>query len=367
MSNFPMRHVAKEGHTDLFPSYPAPSSSDEQTMLVGSTRRSFQDPWEHQAFYRGAHMKVLVTTTGRYCSALTRIDLHNLGMQRNETSLPQIFHAVNTTDRCAISFIADSQFPTVYHNGDELLPDVVIVSSMNDEHHCRMTGPSRLGTMSLSPADLAVASHVIVGRELVTPTAMQRIKVSDPQMIRLRRVHESACHLAANTPDILSHPEVARAIKEQLVRAMVGCLAEAASGKGNAGSHLRMPVMRRFEQAIADAEGQPLYLTEICAKIGVQERTLRNHCYEYLGISPHRYLWLRRMDRVRKALSLAEPMGTTVTSVANDYGFWELGRFSVAYRKLFGETPSTTLRKSPEDVKGEVQFGAAPSRVPILL
>jgi hypothetical protein len=49
-----------------------------------------------------------------------------------------------------------------------------------------------------------------------------------------------------------------------------------------------------------------------------------------------------------KANSRGDARETTVTRIATDHGFWELGRFSVAYRTLFGETPLTTLRRPAE-------------------
>jgi transcriptional regulator GlxA family with amidase domain len=50
------------------------------------------------------------------------------------------------------------------------------------------------------------------------------------------------------------------------------------------------------------------------------------------------------MHLMRRALLRSEPSTATVTQIVTDHGFWELGRFSVAYRTLFGETPSETLR-----------------------
>jgi AraC-like DNA-binding protein len=68
-------------------------------------------------------------------------------------------------------------------------------------------------------------------------------------------------------------------------------------------------------------------------------------------MSPKRYLWLRRMHLTQRALRNADPEMTSVTEIATNYGFWELGRFSVTYRQLFGESPSITLRRRPEDPK----------------
>ncbi len=108
--------------------------------------------------------------------------------------------------------------------------------------------------------------------------------------------------------------------------------------------------MARLEELFATHSNRALYLGEICAAVGVSERTLRVCCQEHLGMGPIRYLWLRRIHLVRRALVGADVRQTTVSRVAADFGFWEFGRFSVAYRKLFGETPSTTLRRPPSHV-----------------
>jgi AraC family ethanolamine operon transcriptional activator len=50
-----------------------------------------------------------------------------------------------------------------------------------------------------------------------------------------------------------------------------------------------------------------------------------------------------RLSGARLVLLSAHDRCETVTEIATSFGFVELGRFSVEYRKMFGESPSETL------------------------
>jgi AraC-like DNA-binding protein len=89
---------------------------------------------------------------------------------------------------------------------------------------------------------------------------------------------------------------------------------------------------------------EPIQIAQLCDVTGVSERSLRNACHAVCGTSPKRYLTRRRMEAVRHALSTAHPGHATVTRIATDHGFFELGRFAATYSALFGERPSETLR-----------------------
>ena len=170
-------------------------------------------------------------------------------------------------------------------------------------------------------------------------------------MLRLLKLHTSVAQLAHNTPDILELPAVRRALKNELIHIMVRCLAEGAAVAPTTGSRRHGAVVARFEEFLAANPHRPVYLTEICAAIGVAERTLRASCEEHLGMGPIRFLTLRRMHLAHCALLRADPSKSTVTRIVTDQGFWELGRFSVAYRALFGESPSETLQRPAQQLE----------------
>lgn len=91
----------------------------------------------------------------------------------------------------------------------------------------------------------------------------------------------------------------------------------------------------------------PVGVPELASAVGVNRRTLERAFRETLGISPYRFLRLHRLNRLRRELRSARVGERTVTELANDWGFTELGRTAVDYKGLFGESPSATLAEGP--------------------
>ena len=312
---------------------------------------TFDDPYAYQAAVRAAEVEVLVTGKGKFDAELVQIDLDHLWMQHGYDSLPRLARSVNDPRRAAIEFASGWSEAPVQLNGVEVSAGELVVDGLGAVTRERSTGPHRWSAMLLTPEDLAAAGEAIVGRELIAPRDTHVVKPPEAQMSRLMTLHGCVVQLARTAPDILALPSVAKGLEQELVQAMVWCLAGDTPAGTRPRAGQRSKVIAKFEDFLAARRYEPAYLAEICTAIGVSERTLRTCCHEYFGMGPMHYLWLRRMHLARRALLGADPQATTVTTVATDHGFWELGRFSVDYRMLFGELPSASLHRPPERVR----------------
>jgi len=312
-----------------------------------ATTKHYSDPQEYGSSIRASRITVLVKDRGPFNARLTKIDLDRLWMQQGITSSSVVERSVTTPSRTVIFFLSDLNQAPVYHTGRLLRPGEIMFNSHGAEHYHNTSSGYGWSAMSLTPGDFANASGMLAGREIFAPKISRKIRPPPALASRLVHLHGAAVRLAATVPDLLTQQGVAHALEQELVRAMVECITSDLEDDTAERRTTRLPVMRRFEAILEANRDRPLYLTEICAAIGASARTLRLHCLEHIGMSPHRYLALRRMNLVRRALMMADPARTTVTEIATDHGFWELGRFSVTYRRLFGEAPSITLRNSP--------------------
>jgi transcriptional regulator GlxA family with amidase domain len=115
---------------------------------------------------------------------------------------------------------------------------------------------------------------------------------------------------------------------------------------GRLASDSRGYLVQRAEKLALAYDDKPLQVSALSRALGVSERTLRKLFNEIHGRPPSRHLRMLRLSEVRRALLSARGHPVTVTEIATDFGFAELGRFSVEYRKAFGESPSTTLHQA---------------------
>jgi AraC-like DNA-binding protein len=311
--------------------------------------RTFTDPVEFFTGIRDLHIVGIVQRRGEFRAESTRIDLHRLWMHRFDEDLPRVMKVTPSGKRAGVLFALRPAQPVMQVSGIETSQNQIAKFGLNRDWYHRSSAACAWGTVSLTREDLAVAGETIIGHELGSFSFAGSVAPRATALWRLRNLHEATGHLAKTAPDILAKPEVARAIEQALVEAMVFCLADNDFDKVRVVQRHRARVMRRLEATLAENSEQPLYVADLAVQIGVSYWTLRDCCLEYLGMGPKRYLWLRRMHLARRALRRADAERTTVTEIAAESGFWELGRFSVSYRSLVGESPSTALRRAPDD------------------
>jgi AraC-like DNA-binding protein len=314
--------------------------------MPGSGTYTFLEPEHYEARLRRAQIELVITGGTGFNARLTCAELHRLRLLRCEESLPRIGYVSLPPQLACISFPANSD-PLPKWRGAEMRAADITFHSLGDRLHQTTLGPSIWSLIALDPAELDHYSRILFEKPLSPPAEGRVLSPPKRDAARLQRLHAQASRLAQTKPKILAHPEVARAIEEDLIHALVTCLTGAKVRDDRTGKRRHARTMVRFEEVLAEHLNRPLHLPELCELVGVGDRTLRACCAEFLGISATRYVLLRRLEAVRRALRDANSHIANVAEIAHRFGFAELERFSETYQATFGEAPLTTLQHVP--------------------
>ena len=91
-----------------------------------------------------------------------------------------------------------------------------------------------------------------------------------------------------------------------------------------------------------------LVVDDMARELGVSRRTVFNISRKLLGMGPKAYLDLRRLHELRARLRQQKGGKNSVTGIASELGFSDLGRMAGRYREHFGELPSETLKNDSD-------------------
>jgi AraC-like DNA-binding protein len=296
--------------------------------------------------FTGASIDLCFTGPGQFTARQTQAQLPHIWLIDIGEVLPRIARLSLPAQRTVALFATDAD-PMQFCDGVKLGPwDVMLLHGCDGTVHHRTQGPGNWGLIAVEQTAFITHCQALNGSEAGLPRQRAMLRPTWSAAARLRQLHAKICDLAATTPSIMSHSEAARALENEVLHALVNCLA--GSGDHVSSRRRHVVIIDAFERVLTLRLSEPLTVAGISAEIGVPERTLRACCLDILGMSPGRYLRLRRLNMVRAALQCANPAPGTITELAKRYGFSELGRFATSYRQTFGEPPSATLRRSPQ-------------------
>lgn len=103
--------------------------------------------------------------------------------------------------------------------------------------------------------------------------------------------------------------------------------------------------VKRAEAYIEAHLDEPISIVDLAAAAGVSPRSLQTGFQQFRGTTPMAHMRSLRLKRVHDELLAADPQRASVTDVAMRWGFVHLGKFAVAYREHFGESPRETLAR----------------------
>ena len=105
----------------------------------------------------------------------------------------------------------------------------------------------------------------------------------------------------------------------------------------------RTRLVQRATDLMQARPRQPLSAMDLCAELGVSDRTLRRAFPDTHGMGPLTFFRVSRMHAVRGALKQARGGDGSVAEIVRAAGFSRLGAFAHEYRCRFGELPSETM------------------------
>lgn len=155
-----------------------------------------------------------------------------------------------------------------------------------------------------------------------------------------------AARSVAALPEDRSGARMAEHLEEMICLDLLREWAAAAGVPLEQGARAAAPYYVRAAEEIFAAEAMEApTIGDVATRVGVSARTLSEGFRRFRGLTPRAFLTARRLEGLRAQL-LSAPDHLTVTEIAADWGYVNMGAMAGAYAKRFGERPSETRARA---------------------
>ncbi|GGJ07396.1 hypothetical protein GCM10011320_12930 [Neoroseomonas lacus] len=305
---------------------------------AGQTRR-FIDPEEVPGAFPHCHIAIRPSARGEFRMRVRHAAVQDINLSHTVEILPRRASMSFRPERAYFRFVAPHDRPKI-RNGREDIPGSIAIGPAEYNTEDVTTGLSVSRSLSVPLAMMLDRTQRLMlegNRPVVGPPA-KPLQPPAPLLVRLMSLQRQV--LGAAPGKAVPAAAMSAAIWEVLTDILLSAEPDPRPMR----AARERAALRRATEFITANHDRPVALWELCEAGGCSAKTLELVFLRSVGETPNRYMRRWRLWRARDALSAADPAETTVSEIALAHGFWELGRFAGAYREIFGEAPSATLR-----------------------
>ena len=294
---------------------------------------------------------------------VTRHPLARIVLQSGTAGGATIADGVSRSDSFVFFLPNSERSRPITLNGEAVAVDEIAVFPPGREFALASRGPHKWISISVPPAVLEEAgfSRVHVHALGAAATLIRAPHAAIRQLVTAAKDAMDAVQSTPVSANVTRFCDIERALLADLIAAVIPCGVIARSPSCRNNSNLDR-VIRQALGFLRTQDGQDLHVEHLCRAIDVAERSLLRAFHRFFGVGPTQYLKLRRLNKVHCALQAHDCKETTVTGVLTTWGVTELGRFAGAYKALFSESPSETLRKKTGEKRQAARSTEEPLR-----
>lgn len=212
----------------------------------------------------------------------------------------------------------------------EFLPGRSLIIATGRENTWRWDRPTDELHLYLDPAFLA---DVAADAGVHTPELIERFAFEDPFLRQATRLLAEEIQSPTTAGDLFAE-STAHAVALHVIRAHCTLRRTAPRVPGGLG-----PAQLRRVKALIDHDlAAPLRLDDLAAAAGVSRAHFARGFAASIGVTPHRYIVERRLERARTLLAAST---MTIGEIARAIGFGSQSHFTAAFTRHVGVSPRT--------------------------
>jgi hypothetical protein len=182
----------------------------------------FDDPGAYEAGFDDIGVNLTVTGPGDFEAELLRLKLDHLVIMRLREWLPRIARISLAADRVFLSLPLGRA--SLECDGFAFQSGQIAFHGPGQQVQQRSSGKCQWGLISLPLDQLASNGAALTGQPIPPPRSTRFLHPPGVDLIRFQRLFKHACHLAAPASKLIEQPEVARALEQDMLHAVIHCL-----------------------------------------------------------------------------------------------------------------------------------------------